>query len=234
MNIALLGYGKMGKTIEKLAVEKGHQIVAVSTRKEQLNNLTGANVAIDFSVPEAAVSNIEQCFEQQIPVVSGTTGWIDEFERVLKSCQKRNGSFIYASNFSIGVNLFFELNRKLAQLMAQQNDYKVAITEIHHLQKLDTPSGTAISLANDIIKLSNYTSWSLNAANKSELPITAVREEDVKGTHSVTYQSAIDTISIKHEAHSREGFAKGALLAAEWLQGKKGVFTMKDVLGIES
>ncbi|WP_339612061.1 4-hydroxy-tetrahydrodipicolinate reductase [uncultured Planktosalinus sp.] len=233
MKIALLGYGKMGKTIEKLAVEKGHQIVAVCTRKEELNKLSGADVAIDFSVPEAAVLNIEQCFEQQIPIVSGTTGWLNEFDRVLKSCQNRNGSFIYASNFSVGVNLFFDLNRKLAQLMAQQEDYKVAITEIHHIQKLDTPSGTAISLANDIIEHSNYTSWKLNAAEKGVIPVTAVREEDVKGTHSITYQSAVDTISIKHEAHSREGFAKGALLAAEWLQGKKGFFTMKDVLGIE-
>lgn len=234
MKIALLGYGKMGKTIEKLAVEKGHQIVAVSTRKEQLSKLTHADVAIDFSVPEAAVANIEHCFEQQIPVVSGTTGWLKDFEKVLKSCQNSNASFIYASNFSVGVNLFFELNRKLAQLMAKHNEYKVLIEEIHHTQKLDAPSGTAISLANDIISQSHYTSWKLNGAAQGEIPINAVRVEDVKGTHSITYQSAIDTINIKHEAHSREGFAKGALLAAEWLQNKKGIFTMKDVLGIES
>lgn len=232
MKIALLGYGKMGKTIEKLAEEKGHQIVAKITSNSDFSQHQKADVAIDFSVPEAAVKNITTCFELGIPVVSGTTGWLEHFDKVLNTCQSRNGSFIYASNFSVGVNLFFELNKKLAEMMAKHKEYTVDIEEIHHTQKLDAPSGTAISLAKDIIEKSDYFGWKLDNASQKEIPIKALRIEDVKGTHTVSYRSVIDTLSIKHEAHSREGFALGALLAAEWLQGKKGVFTMKDVLGI--
>jgi 4-hydroxy-tetrahydrodipicolinate reductase len=232
MKIALLGYGKMGKTIEKLAEGKGHQIVARISSNSDFSDLQKADVAIDFSIPEAAVKNITACFELGIPVVSGTTGWLEHYDKVLNTCQLRNGSFIYASNFSVGVNLFFELNKQLAQMMAKHKDYTVDIEEIHHTQKLDAPSGTAISLAKDIVEKSDYTGWKLDNSPQNEIPIKALRIEDVKGTHTVSYRSAIDTLSIKHEAHSREGFALGALLAAEWLQGKKGVFTMKDVLGI--
>jgi 4-hydroxy-tetrahydrodipicolinate reductase len=232
MNIALLGYGKMGKTIEKLALEKGYAIVARITSAEDLKDLQIADVAIDFSVPEAAVENISACFELGIPVVSGTTGWLKDYEKVLKLCQSCNGSFIYASNFSIGVNLFFELNRKLAEMMAKHKDYTVTIEEIHHTQKLDAPSGTAISLANDIIDKTRYKNWKLDAASANDIAINALRIEDVKGTHTVSYTSPIDTLSIKHEAHSREGFAMGALLAAAWLKDKKGVYSMKDVLSL--
>lgn len=232
MKIALLGYGKMGKTIEKLAVDKGHEIVAKISASKDLPELKKAEVAIDFSVPEAAVQNISACFKLGIPVVSGTTGWLDDFEKVLNLCQSSNGSFIYASNFSIGVNIFFELNKKLAEMMATHTNYKIAIEEIHHTQKLDAPSGTAISLAKDIIDKTNYKNWKLNAAIANEIPIKALRIEDVKGTHTVSYTSEIDTLSIKHEAHSREGFALGAILAAAWLKDKKGVYTMKDVLNL--
>lgn len=232
MKIALLGYGKMGKTIEEIAVEKGYKISAKVTSSQNLNDIKGADVAIDFSVPEAAVQNIVACFNLGIPVVSGTTGWLDNFEKVLNLCKSRNGSFIYASNFSIGVNLFFELNKKLAEMMEKQKNYSVAIEEIHHTQKLDAPSGTAISLAKDIIEQTKYTNWKLDRASENVIPIKAVREEDVKGTHTVIYSSEIDTISIKHEAHNRKGFAQGALLAAEWLKDKKGIYTMKDVLSL--
>lgn len=232
MNIALLGYGKMGKTIEKLALEQGDKIVAKITSSIKIEEIQGADVAIDFSIPEAAVTNISNCFEMGIPVVSGTTGWLDDYEKVLNLCKSRNGSFIYASNFSIGVNLFFELNKKLAEIMAKHKSYKIGIEEIHHTQKLDAPSGTAISLAKDIIEKTNYTNWKLDSASANEIAIKALREEDVKGTHTVTYTSEIDSISIKHEAHSREGFAKGALLAATWLKDKKGIYTMKDVLNL--
>lgn len=232
MKIALLGYGKMGKTIEKLALDKGYTIVARVSSLKELNDIQNADVAIDFSVPEAAVQNISACFEQGIPVVSGTTGWLADYEKMLNLCQSRNGSFIYASNFSIGVNLFFELNKRLAKIMEKHPNYKVAIEEIHHTQKLDAPSGTAISLAKDIIKITDYTNWKLDTASANEIAIKALREEDVKGTHTVTYTSEIDTLSIKHEAHSREGFAMGAILAAAWLKDKKGIYTMKDVLNL--
>tara|TARA_R110002072_G_scaffold199405_4_gene357043 strand:- start:20130 stop:20828 length:699 start_codon:yes stop_codon:yes gene_type:complete len=232
MNIALLGYGKMGKTIEKLAIEKGDSIVAIVTSSKDLSKLEEADVAIDFSVPNAAVTNITACLEQGIPVVSGTTGWLEDYEKVLNLCQSRNGSFIYASNFSIGVNLFFELNKKLAEMMAKHKSYKIEIEEIHHTQKLDAPSGTAISLAKDIIEKTDYKNWKLDTASADEIAIKALREEDVKGTHTVSYTSEVDSISIKHEAHSREGFALGALLAAAWLKDKKGIYTMKDVLNL--
>lgn len=232
MNIALLGYGKMGKTIEKLALEKGHKIVAKVSSSKESSDLQNADVAIDFSIPEAAVTNITTCFDLGIPVVSGTTGWIDDYEKVLNLCQSRNGSFIYASNFSIGVNLFFELNKKLAEMMAKHKSYKIEIEEIHHTQKLDAPSGTAISLAKDIIEKADYKNWKLDTASADEIAIKALREEDVKGTHTVSYTSEVDSISIKHEAHNREGFALGALLAAAWLKDKKGIYTMKDVLNL--
>ncbi|MCH9659894.1 MAG: 4-hydroxy-tetrahydrodipicolinate reductase [Bacteroidetes bacterium] len=232
MKIALLGYGKMGKTIEKLAVANGHSIVYTSGSSETKGALSEADVAIEFSVPDSAVSNITKCLEKQIPIVCGTTGWLDHYNEVLKLCEERNGSFIYASNFSIGVNLFFNLNEYLAKLMKPWKSYDVSIEEIHHTQKLDAPSGTAISLAEGIIPHSEKKKWKLDSQVTEDLSITAKRIEDVKGTHITTYTSPIDTISIAHEAHTRDGFAMGAILAAEWLKDKKGVFTMKDVLQI--
>ena len=233
MKIALLGYGKMGKTIEKLALEKGHSIVFKSTSESSEGNFDEAEVAIEFSSPEAAVENISKALKAGIPVVSGTTGWLENYEEMVKLCENRNGSFIYASNFSVGVNLFFSINEYAAKLMAPWKEYDVSVGEIHHLQKKDAPSGTAITIAEGILKHSVKKDWRLDASQKNSLNITAKREEDVKGTHIVSYDSSIDTISLKHEAHSRDGFALGAILAAEFLKNKKGIFTMKNVLGIE-
>ncbi|GEQ86090.1 4-hydroxy-tetrahydrodipicolinate reductase [Patiriisocius marinistellae] len=232
MKIALLGYGKMGKTIEKLAVEAGHTIVYKSGSSSQSGNLKLANVAIEFSTPETAIANITQCFENNIPVVSGTTGWLSKKADVEKICKERNGSFIYASNFSVGVNLFFELNKQLAKLMKPWKEYTASIEEIHHIEKKDAPSGTAITLAEGIIENHDSTNWSLDKKGDGVINISAKREPEVKGTHTIEYMSQIDTISITHEAHTRDGFAKGAIIAAEFLQDKKGIFSMKEVLGI--
>lgn len=232
MKIALLGYGKMGKTIEKLALENGHSIVFKSTSTTEKGNFEEAELAIEFSSPEAAVKNISKALKADIPIVSGSTGWLEKYDEMVSLCQSRNGSFIYASNFSVGVNLFFNINEYVAKLIALWKEYDVSIEEIHHLQKKDAPSGTAISIAEGILKHSDKKDWKLDTNQGDLLNIVAKREEDVKGTHMVHYTSPIDTISLKHEAHSREGFAKGAILAAEWLKDKKGVFTMKDVLGI--
>lgn len=233
MKIALLGYGKMGRTIEKMALEKGHSVVFKSTSESSEGKLEDAEVAIEFSSPEAAVNNISHALEARIPIVSGTTGWLKKYDEMVKLCENRNGSFIYASNFSVGVNLFFSINEYAAKLMADWQEYDVSVEEIHHLEKKDAPSGTAITIAEGILKHSDKENWKLDVSEGNVLNITAKREEDVKGTHIVSYDSSIDTISFKHEAHSREGFAKGAILAAEWLQNKEGVFTMKDVLGIQ-
>jgi 4-hydroxy-tetrahydrodipicolinate reductase len=231
MKIALLGYGKMGKTIERLAQERGHEVVLKITDDVKNYDLKKADVAIDFSIPDAAFNNITTCFEQQLPVVSGTTGWLSRYDEAVEICKANKAAFIYASNFSLGVNLFFELNKKLAQMMNGFKDYSVDIEEIHHTQKLDAPSGTAISLAEQIIKNSDKTSWKLDErTSEEEIPVTAKRIENVPGTHIISYRSNVDTIKIEHEAHSRDGFALGAIIAAEWLQNKKGVFTMKDVL----
>lgn len=233
MNIALLGYGKMGKTIEQLATGKGHSIVFKKGGDFEEGNLSMADVAIEFSVPEAAVNNIKMAMANNVPVICGTTGWLSEFESIKKIRDERNGSFIYASNFSVGVNLFFSINEYAAKLLAPWQEYNVAITEIHHTQKKDAPSGTAISLADGIIAHSEKKGWSLTEPSEDTIAIEAHREGDIKGTHIVHYNSDIDTITLKHEAHSREGFAYGAIVAAEWILGKKGIFTMKDVLGIE-
>lgn len=232
MKIALLGYGKMGKTIEALAMAKGHEIVYKKGSHLEKGNLKQAHAAIEFSVPEAAAQNIEQCIQEGIPVVCGTTGWLSDYDRILKLCKDRNGSFLYASNFSVGVNLFFSLNEYAAKLMAPWKEYTVALTEIHHTQKKDAPSGTAISIAEGIIEHTEKKGWTLTTPSEEEINIEALRAGDVKGTHVVEYVSDIDTISLKHEAHTREGFAKGAILAAEWMVDKKGIFTMNDVLGI--
>ncbi|WP_034920533.1 4-hydroxy-tetrahydrodipicolinate reductase [Gillisia sp. CAL575] len=230
MKIALLGYGKMGKTIERIALERGHSISHKITEDIENIDLSEADVAIDFSIPKAAFRNIKTCIKNQLPVISGTTGWLDNYDEAVKLCEAENSAFLYASNFSIGVNLFFELNEKLAKIMDPFQNYSVEIEEIHHLQKLDSPSGTAISLAQQIITNSRKTGWQLDHAEKNEIPITAKREENVPGTHTISYTSEVDSIEIKHTAHSREGFALGAVIAAEWIKDKRGVFSMKDVL----
>lgn len=232
MKIALLGYGRMGKVIERIALERGHEIVLRKTDIDTFEGLELADVAIDFSVPDAAVNNISTCLENNIPVISGTTGWLEDYPKMVKLCEEEKGAFIYGSNFSLGVNIFFELNAHLSKMMANLGQYKISMEEIHHLQKLDAPSGTAISLANDIIKNSDYSSWAIENPKEDEIFIDAKREEGIPGTHSVFYTSAVDTIEIKHTAHNREGFALGAVVAAEWIIGKKGVFGMKDVLGL--
>jgi 4-hydroxy-tetrahydrodipicolinate reductase len=232
MKIALLGYGKMGKVIERIALERGHEIVLKKSSTSSYEGLENADVAIDFSIPDSAVCNIKQCFDTNIPVVCGTTGWLEHYNEMVALCEYKNGSFIYGSNFSLGVNVFFELNAYLAKMMANLKQYNVSMEEIHHTQKLDAPSGTAISLAKGIIENSDYTGWTLDNPSEKDILIDAKRIENVPGTHSVFYDSSVDQIEIKHTAHSREGFALGAVIAAEWLANKKGVFTMKDVLSL--
>ena len=232
MKIALLGYGRMGKAIEKTAKNRGHVIVARIDKDQIEGTLEHANVAINFSIPDAAVNNIFSALYKGIPVVCGTTGWLENFKKVSDFTVKNKTAFLYASNFSIGVNLFFKLNEQLVKMMNNQSDYKVSIEEIHHIHKLDTPSGTAITLAEGIIENSESSDWSLSADKSDEIQIDTIREGEVPGTHTITYESSIDAISIKHEAHNREGFALGALVAAEWIVGKKGIFKMSDVLNL--
>lgn len=238
LKIALIGYGKMGKMIEQLAIQKGHTIACIldmNSTNQEWEKLANADVAIEFTQPDVAVQNIYKCFNYNIPVLVGTTGWYQTLDEVLQLCNNQNQTLFTATNFSIGVNLFFHLNKKLAQTMAYLPEYNIAIEEIHHTQKLDAPSGTAITTAQGIIEnISAKNAWVLNEKqpiNPNEIPITAIRKDDVPGTHSVTYSSVIDTIEIKHTAHSRTGFAQGAIIAAEWLVGKKGYFTMNDILG---
>jgi len=234
MNIALFGYGKMGKMLEKFGVARGHEIVAkidINTPNVDFSNI---DVAIDFSTPDAAFQNIATCFEKNIPVISGTTGWLANYDEALKLCAEKKGAFIYASNFSLGVNIFFEINKYLAKMMNQLKQYNVSIEEIHHTQKLDAPSGTAITLADGIVENSDFENWKLSEDNPkdNEIPITAKRIDKVPGTHTITYESEVDRIDMTHTAHNRQGFALGAVIAAEWIIGKTGVFTMNDVLNI--
>jgi len=232
MRIALLGYGKMGKAIEEIAVNRGHSItLKVSSTSKQFS-LQNCDVAIDFSLPGSAVANILKSLESGVPVISGTTGWLDDYQTVVNLCESKKGTFLYASNFSLGVNIFFELNKTLSKLMARLPQYSAGIEEIHHTEKLDAPSGTAISLANDIINETNYDNWVLESPKQNEIGILAKRSENVPGTHVVNYDSEIDSIQIKHTAHSRAGFALGAVIAAEFVLNRQGVFTMKDVLNI--
>ena len=233
MKIALLGYGKMGQTIERFALEKNHKIVYISDKNLEKGDLKQADVAINFSVPEAAVPNIKQAMQLKIPVVSGTTGWLDKFEEITQFCNEKNTAFLYASNFSIGVNLFFKLNDLVARLIEpHKKEYRVSIKEIHHVHKLDAPSGTALSLAKSLLSTDYFKEWELNGTGLEKLNIEAIREGEVPGKHIVTYHSQVDEISIKHEAFNRDGFAQGAIIAAEWLADKKGIFTMQDVLNI--
>jgi len=232
MKIALLGYGKMGKAIEEIALQKEHKIVFRKSRNNDFTGLKNVDVAIDFSTPSVAVSHISECLNNRIPIISGTTGWLENYDKITKLCIKKNGTFLYSSNFSLGVNLFFLLNEKLAKMMRKFSEYQVNIEEIHHTQKLDTPSGTAITLANQIIKKGDYSSWQIGQTTDTTIGIEAKRIDNIHGTHKVVYSSAIDQIEIKHTAHSRVGFALGAIIAAEWVVGKKGIFTLQDVFNL--
>lgn len=241
MNIALIGYGKMGKVIEKIAISRGHKISAVINSANPIESVDFSNtdIAIDFSTPATVVEHIHFMLDLKIPLVVGTTGWNDQLAEISKKTNQTNGALLHASNFSIGVNLFFKLNEQLAKLMNNHKDYYVNMEEIHHTEKLDAPSGTAISLAEGIIQNHEAVEdWSCpQHPNKNEfnggVEITAIREPEVRGTHLVRYNSEIDTITIKHEAHNRDGFASGAVVAAEWLINKTGVYTMKDVLNLK-
>ena len=237
MKIALIGYGKMGKAIEKLALAKGHQITAIVDSQNSIENTNfdDVDVAIEFTRPELAVKHMNFCLEIGLPIIVGTTAWQNELKIITENVSKYNGALVHASNFSIGVNLFFEMNKKLAKIMEAHPAYKLEMTEIHHTQKLDKPSGTAVTLAEEIIEQNtNYKHWRLAESNEleneKEFFIHALREENVPGTHLVNYSSPIDSIQIQHIAHTRDGFALGAILAAEWIKNKKGIFTMKDVL----
>lgn len=238
MKIALIGYGKMGKAIEAIAVAKGHEIVhRIDLNSQHLlekEELSKADVAIEFTGPETAYSNILKCFAANVPVVCGSTGWLEHFPAVKSLCLEQHQAFLYASNFSVGVNIFFEINKRLAELMANQAQYDVKMEEIHHTQKRDAPSGTAITLAEQVLeKVQRKQEWvNSETARPEQLSIVSKRIDPAPGTHSITYTSAIDDISITHTAHSREGFASGAVIAAEWLKGKKGIFSMKDVLSL--
>ncbi len=237
MKIALIGYGKMGKAIESIALDNGHETVlkidSGNIGELTAENIRKADVAIEFSRPETAFSNIRLCLENGVPIVVGTTGWLDQLEEASELCEKEKGALFIASNFSVGVNIFFALNRYLARMMEQQPQYDIQMEEIHHTQKLDAPSGTAITLAEGILhEISRKKSWAKEEAeSETEIPIISKRKGQVPGTHKIQYLSGIDTLTIKHEAHSREGFARGALQAAEWIIGKQGVLGMSDMLG---
>jgi 4-hydroxy-tetrahydrodipicolinate reductase len=238
MKLALIGYGKMGKEIEKIAVSRGHKIELIididNPHDLTVENLRKCEAAIEFTIPDSAVDNYFKCFEAGIPVVSGTTGWLDHREEVYQKCREMNGTFFYASNFSIGVNLFFELNRTLARLMASRPEYKPEMTEVHHVHKLDAPSGTAISLAEDLIEiLPGIEGWTdSDKAGEKQILVKSEREGEVPGTHTLKYESEVDFIEITHSAKNRKGLAFGAVLAAEYSLEKKGILSMKEILKI--
>lgn len=232
MKIALVGYGKMGKIIDEISQSRGHEVVARLKETPNRESLKDADVVIEFSNPEAAFENIKVCLENKIPVICGTTGWLDKKPEIERIAVEQNSAFLYGSNFSLGVNLFFAINEKLAKLMNNVDEYQCQLEEIHHIHKKDAPSGTAISIAEGIIENSKYEAWKLGETKDKELGIFAIREDEVPGTHSVFYRSEVDEIEIKHTAFNRNGFALGAVIAAEWIVGKQGVFSMKDVLGL--
>ena len=232
MKIALVGYGKMGKIIDEISQSRGHEVVARLKETPNRESLKDADVVIEFSNPEAAFENIKVCLENKIPVICGTTGWLDKKPEIERIAVEQNSAFLYGSNFSLGVNLFFAINEKLAKLMNNVDEYQCQLEEIHHIHKKDAPSGTAISIAEGIIENSKYEAWKLDETKDKELGIFAIREDEVPVTHSVFYRSEVDEIEIKHTAFNRNGFALGAVIAAEWIVGKQGVFSMKDVLGL--
>jgi 4-hydroxy-tetrahydrodipicolinate reductase len=238
MKIALIGYGKMGKAIEQIAVHRGHEIVLKIDEYNLADftkqNINKAEVAIEFTGPHSAYENVKKSLEFDVPLVCGSTGWLEKLDEVQKLCLNRNGSFIYSSNYSVGVNIFFEINKRLAALMASHEDYEVQITEIHHTQKKDAPSGTAITIAEQILEgLKRKKGWVNHISDSAdELEIISERIDPAAGTHKVKYSSTIDDIEIIHTAHNREGFALGAVLAAEYVRDKKGIFNMKDVLNL--
>ena len=229
MKIALIGYGKMGKEIEKISHERGHEVIFKIDKDSDLKNISGADVAINFCTPETALQNIELGLKSSIPVVSGTTGWLSDFNKIQELSKNLDISFLYSSNFSLGVNLFFDLNKKLAEIMKKHDQYDLNIEETHHVQKVDKPSGTAITLAEGIIENGKYNNWSMDNKKKS-IPIESKRIDNVPGTHMVNYSSELDSIEIKHIAKNRTGFALGAVIAAEWIVDKRGVFEMSDVI----
>ena len=237
MKIALIGYGKMGKAIEEVALDKGHEIVLkIDVQNNEdftKENLQKADVAIEFTGPHSAYENVKKCIQSGVPVVSGSTGWLEKWNEISALCDTNNGSLVYSSNYSIGVNLFFELNKQLAKLMEPYDSYDVNMKENHHTEKKDAPSGTAITLAEQILaNLGRKNQWvNSPSSTPSDLLITSERIDPAPGTHTVTYQSPIDTIEITHTAHNRKGFATGAVLAAEFAKNKSGIFTMKEVLG---
>jgi 4-hydroxy-tetrahydrodipicolinate reductase len=238
MKIALFGYGKMGKEVEQIALQRGHEIVlkvdAHNAETFSMEELKKCQVAIEFSTPHSVIPNMNKCFEAQVPIVVGTTGWYDKEEEVKKRCKEKNACLFYTSNFSLGVNIFFKVNEYLAKIMNNYKEYEVSIEEIHHIHKLDYPSGTAISLANQIISnISRKNKWVRSMSqNKSELQILSKREGEMPGSHIVKYHSSVDDIEIVHKAHNRKGFALGAVLAAEFVKGKKGIFGMNDLIAI--
>ena len=232
MKIALVGYGKMGKIIDEISQSRGHEVVSRLKETPNRESLKDADVVIEFSNPEAAFENIKVCLENKIPVICGTTGWLDKKPEIERIAAEQNSAFLYGSNFSLGVNLFFAINEKLAKLMNNVDEYQCQLEEIHHIHKKDAPSGTAISIAEGIIENSKYEAWKLDETKDKELGIFAIRVDEVPGTHSVFYRSEVDEIEIKHTAFNRNGFALGAVIAAEWIVGKQGVFSMKDVLGL--
>tara|TARA_Y100000389_G_scaffold203309_1_gene251347 strand:- start:103 stop:801 length:699 start_codon:yes stop_codon:yes gene_type:complete len=232
MKFALLGYGRMGKAIEQIALDRGHQIVCKIDKNLSEGKLHEADAAINFSIPDAAADNISSALNQRVPVVCGTTGWLDAYQQVTQTALEKNTAFLYASNFSVGVNLFFKLNKVLAQMMHPHKEYRASMEETHHIHKLDAPSGTAITLAEGIIGNSDLIDWKLDEDAKDSLSIQSYREGEVPGTHSIKYKSTIDDITIEHKAHKRKGFALGAVIAAEWIVGKKGIFKMDDVLNL--
>ena len=239
MNIALLGYGKMGKEIESIALQRGHAIVLKvdETNASQFQEdpiaigLKKADVAIEFSTPHTVISNIKKCFEAQVPIIVGTTGWYELIKEIGTESQQKNGTLFHANHFSLGVNLFFKVNSYLAELMNKYDSYNVEMEEIHHIHKLDKPSGTAISLANQVLdKIERKKNWSITETKEDTLFIKDIREGEVPGTHIIKYTSAVDDIEIMHKAHNRKGFALGAVIAAEYIKGKKGIFTMSDLI----
>lgn len=238
MKIALLGYGKMGRAIEEIAIKRGHEIalkIDVDTASQfNAENVQGIDAAIEFTGPTSAFGNVIKCLQFKLPVVCGSTGWLEKWREVVSYCQQNDGAMVYASNYSVGVNIFFEVNKKLAQLMAQQSDYEISLEEIHHTQKKDAPSGTAVTLAEQLLdQISRKKKWVNEPTdNKEELEIISARIDPAPGTHKVRYHSQVDDIEIIHTAHNRTGFATGAVLAAEFIVGKKGLYEMKDVLGL--